>query len=125
MAPGEARCCQGSGVSVVRARPQGEQREQQLVGASRGVFADPRGTIDSMGQSKPNWELESKMMWGSEVKCAVPGQNLGDRCSKAAVQILVRGQRQANGHVCRRGPPQRPPCQKAYLIVPATLPTKR
>lgn len=57
-----------------------------------------------MGQSKPSWELESEMTWRSEVKCATSGQNLGDRLSEAAVQILVRGQRQANCHASRRGP---------------------
>lgn len=92
-------------VLVVRARSQREQREQQLIGVSRGAFADPRGIADGLGQSKPSWELESEMTWRSEVKCATSDQNIGDRHFEAAVQILVRGQRQANGHACRCGPP--------------------
>lgn len=89
---------------MVRARPQREQREQQLVGGSRGAFAAPGRTADGMGPSKPSWELASEMTWRSEVKRATSGQNLGDRRSEAAVQILVGGQRQANCHASRRGP---------------------
>lgn len=64
-----------------------------------GAFADPGGTTDGKGQSKPSWELESEMARKPEVKCATSGQNLEDRRSEAAVQILVRGQRQAKSHV--------------------------
>lgn len=64
-----------------------------------GAFADPGGTTDGKGQSKPSWELESEMARKPEVKCTTSGQNLEDRRSEAAVQILVRGQRQAKSHV--------------------------
>lgn len=65
-------------------------------GSDRGSVCRPWGTTDGTGQSKPSWELESEMARWPEVKCATSGQNLGDRRPEAAVQILVRGQRQAN-----------------------------
>lgn len=65
-------------------------------GSDRGSVCRPWGTADGTGQSKPSWELESEMARRPEVKCATSGQNLGDRRPEAAVQILVRGHRQAN-----------------------------